>query len=340
MPGDSSPDNAEDSSIHIAKSLYVGDIRGRRGTMADALRIGIVGCAEHTHGKVWGNLLASEAGARYGMRPVAVWDRDHRAAEALAKVAGAKVVSRPDEAGTDVDGVMITESMPDRYLALSKPFIERGMRVFLNRPFAGSMADAHEIVRLSERHGAKIYSASALYHTQAGQKAREMVKTVEPIRLFSVTGASDHLGFYLPHAIAAMVSVLGTGVRIVRAMSLKAIPEDPQRAAAPVVVYIEYAPEARLGPVRGTVNMIGPAATWYGFTMALFGARGEMDPVHFEVTYDLLLQEMARFFRTGVEPIPREVILEKTAIFYGALASARRNGAPVEVGRLVQGHRQ
>jgi hypothetical protein len=70
--------------------------------------------------------------------------------------------------------------------------------------------------------------------------------------------------------------------------------------------------------------------------MHLNGARGEMEPVKFEVTYEHLLDAMARFFRTGEEPIPRSVILEKTCIFHGALASAKRNGATVDVGRLMR----
>ncbi len=304
--------------------------------MADALKIGIVGCADNTHGKVWGELLASEAGAAYGMKPVAVWDRSPQAAEALARATGARAAADPEDAGRDVDGVMITELMPDRYLSLARPFLKRGMRVFFNRPFAGSVADAHATVSLAERHGARIYSASALYHTVAGAKARDALETIGPVRLFNLTGPTDHIGFYLPHAVAAMVSVLGTGVKTVRAISLRTDQDDPQKAAAPVVVYVEYEPTSPIGPARGTLNMIGPGAKWYGFSMNLYGANGELDPVRFEVTYEHLLHEMARFFRTGEEPIPREVIIEKTSIYYAALSSARRSGAPSDVRRLVR----
>jgi hypothetical protein len=88
---------------------------------------------------------------------------------------------------------------------------------------------------------------------------------------------------------------------------------------------------------RGTVQMIGPRATWYGFTMNLFGANGAGEPIRFEVTYDRLLETIAAFFRTGIEPIPHAVILEKTCIFHAALASAQRASRPVNVARLVAG---
>lgn len=305
--------------------------------MDEPLKIGIVGCAEGTHGKVWAELLASEAGARFGMKPAAVWDRSSESARALAQAIGARAAPSANEAGEGVDGVMITELLPDRYLELVTPFLQRGMRVFLNRPFAGSVADAHAIVRLAAKHGARIYSASALYHTRAAATAMERLEKIKPLRLFTVTGPSDHIVFYLPHAIAAMVSVLGTGVSTVRAVSLKPMTDDRTRAADPVVVYVEYGSNASVGPARGVVQMIGPGATWYGFTISMFGAGGEAEPVHFEVTYDHLLETMAAFFRTGDEPIPPSVIIEKTCIYHAAVASARKDCSPVDVARLVRG---
>jgi len=304
--------------------------------MGEPLKIGIVGCAEGTHGKVWGELLAKPDGARFGMQPTRVWDSSPDAAQALASATGATVVRHPDMAAEGVDGVMITELMPYRYLELAKPMLQKGMRLFLNRPFAGSVDDAHEILRLAARHGAKVYSASALYHTKAAIGAREELKRIQPLRLFNVTGASDHVGFYLPHAIAAMASVLGTGVARIRSLSLATKPDDPQQATEPVVVYVEYGADSSVGSARGTVQMIGPGASWYGFSMSMFGAHGEAAETRFEVTYDHLLETMARFFQTGEEPVPREAILEQTCVFYAALTSARKASAVVDLGRLMR----
>lgn len=304
--------------------------------MESPLRVGIVGCGEGTHGKVWGELLARPDGARFGMKPVWVWDSVPVDAQALADASGASVVRHPASGADQVDGVLITELMPYRYLTLARPFLEKGMRVFLNRPFAGSVDDAHEIVRLAARHGAKVYSASALYHTQAALKAREELKRIQPLRLFNVTGASDHIGYYLPHAIAAMSSVLGTGVAKVRSLRLTTKPEDPHHAAGPVVIFVEYGADASVGPACGTVQMIGPGSSWYGFSMSMFGAHGEAEETRFKVTYDHLLETMAGFFRTGEEPVPREAILEQTCVFYAALASGRKSGACVDVGRMLK----
>ncbi|MBD3176484.1 MAG: hypothetical protein GF320_14995 [Armatimonadia bacterium] len=180
--------------------------QGERGPV----RVGIVGCGPGTHGEVWARMLASPDGAHLGMVPTKVWDADADTARALAEECGTEAVATHLEAGEDVDGVLITELLPERYLELSRPFLERGMKVFYNRPFAGSIADAKEICRLAKEHGAPVYSASALYHTEAGAAARESLKEWSPVRLFTMTGPTDHIVFYLPHAIAALVSVLGT----------------------------------------------------------------------------------------------------------------------------------
>lgn len=308
---------------------------GGAGAAAPPLKLSIVGCGEGTHGKVWAEMLTAPDGARFGMRPTRVWDARPEAAEQVARATGAEVVADPRAAGDDVDGVLITDLMPDGYLALARPFLEAGRRVFLNRPFAGSVADARAILDLAARHDARVYSASALYHTAAGDAARAALPGLGPIRLFNVVGPSDHLVFYLPHAIAALVSVLGPGVTTVQALSLETRPEEPRLATGPVVLYLRYGPQAAAG-ARGALEMVGPGARWYGFRLKLFGLENESEEVRFEVSYDALLHRMAAFFRTGEEPVPRAVLLEKTAIHYAALFSAKRGGRPVDVPELIR----
>lgn len=299
--------------------------------MLGELRVGIVGCGENTHGRAWAEMLGGQTGEELGMRPGAVWDADRAAAEVVAATSGARVADRFEDVANGVHGVLITEVYPDRYLELARPFLQSGMRVFINRPFAASMDDAREIVRLSREYGAAIYSASALFHTEAGAKAREALASLGEIRLFASTGPTDFLTWYLPHAIAGLVSVLGTGIASVRALSLSPREDDPHRAAAPVLIHAAYGPGAAHGRAEGIIQMVGPGANWYGFTLKLFGTERDSDEIRFEVSYEPLLRTMARFFRTGEEPIPPAVILEKTAIFHASLESARRGGAAVRL---------
>lgn len=302
----------------------------------DDIRIGIVGCSEGTHGKVWAEMISQPNARTFGMRPMRVWDADPAAADLVARSTHAIAVRDPAEAGLGMDGVWITELHPTNYLALARPYLERGMRLFFNRPFAGSIADAREIIRLARAHGARIYSASALYHTSVLARAQDQVAKLGGVRLFNVTGPTDHLTFYMPHAIACMTSVLGVGVRTVQAIQLAEDPTDSHKTMAPVLATVQYAQDSRCGPATGTIQMVGPGASWYGFRLKAFGPNGETEDIHFDVGYELLLEKMSAFFRTGEEPIAPSTILEKTAVYYGIRESAHLRGRPVDITRRMR----
>jgi predicted dehydrogenase len=295
--------------------------------MGDAMKVGMVGCDRIGHGRAWAEMLAQDEQAFIGMRVAKVWDEDRDLAKELAERIGAVAVDDLREVGEGVEGILITELFPDRYLDLARPFLEDGRRVFFNRPFAGSVADAREIVRVAREHGAKIYSASALYHTPAGEAARARLSEIAPVKLFTMTGPTDHIYFYLPHAIAATVSVLGPGIERVQAVKLVPREDEPTLSDGAVIVYVEYASGA-----RGVMEMMGPGVDSYAFLLKMFGAKGEAEEVRFEVSYVPMLQTMREFFATGEEPVAAETLVEMTAVFYGAIESAKEGGKMVEVG--------
>ncbi len=294
--------------------------------MSEAMKAGMVGCDRIGHGWAWADMLRQSEQAFIGMRVAKVWDEDRALAEELAELIGAVAVDDRREVAEGTEGILITELFPDRYLELARPFLEAGRRVFFNRPFAGSAADAREIVRLAREHDARIYSASALYHTPAGEAAKARLGEIAPVKLFNMIGPTDHIQFYLPHAIAAVVSVLGPGIERVQAVKLTPREDDPRLSDGPVIVYVEYASGA-----RGVMEMMGLGVDSYAFLLKMFGAKGEADEVRFEVSYVPMLETMREFFATGVEPVAAETLVEMTAVFYAAIESAKEGGKMVEL---------
>jgi hypothetical protein len=69
--------------------------------------------------------------------------------------------------------------------------------------------------------------------------------------------------------------------------------------------------------------------------LKLVGLKKEAE-VQFEVSYDILLETMAGFFRTRIEPISHAMLLKKTAVFYACLASARRGGRMVKISEILK----
>jgi hypothetical protein len=289
-------------------------------------RLGIVGCADQSHGKLWAEMLSKPEAAQYHLWPVKLWDADPANAQALAEVTGAAWVRDLAEVGDGVDGILITGLHPERYLEWSRPFLQMGHRVFYDQPLAGSLADAQETIRLARRHGAKISSGSALDNMRAARQVQKQLEEIGPVQVFTVTGPTGSVAENLPQVIDCLVSTLGPGIATVQAVRL--VWSDTRLADGPVIVYVEY---EEPGPACGLIQLVGPGSDWYGFRLKLFGARDEGKEIVFDVSTDPLFRLMRQFFQTGIEPVPHAVLLEKTAVFYAALQSAEEGGSIMDI---------
>ncbi|TJZ67452.1 Gfo/Idh/MocA family oxidoreductase [Chitiniphilus eburneus] len=292
------------------------------------LRLGIVGCAPFTHGRMWAEQWQREP--EHGLIAARLWDDDPAIAGQLAERLGASVADSPDAVADDCDGILITVLDADRYLELVRPHLLAGRRVFLNRPLAGNLGDAREILALAEAHGARVYSASALLHTHAAERIRAVLAELGELRFFSVTGPTDTADWYLPHLFACLAGTLGCGLARVLHADLPCIDGDPHRLSGPAIVSVEYGQDAAIGPVRGVLALVGPGSDWYGFTLKLYGSLGISQDLEFDVGYGLMFAAMRDFFATGAEPLPRALMLEQTAAHYAVLRAAREGG-PAEI---------
>ncbi|WP_148715909.1 Gfo/Idh/MocA family oxidoreductase [Chitinolyticbacter meiyuanensis] len=288
--------------------------------MSNALRIGIIGCADYTHGRMWARQWHQEA--QHGLVAARVWDADASVAVALANEIGAEVVSTPQAVAEGCDGVVIATLQPADYLALAAPHLAAGRRVFLNRPLAGSVADARSVFALADAHSAAVYSASALLHTRAASRIRATLAEIGALRYFSLVGPTDTADWYLPHLYACLASTLGPGLARVVQADLPSLSGDPHRLRGPATVMVEYAADSPVGAARGTLTLLGPGSDWYGFTLKLYGSSGVSAELDFDVGYELLFAAMRRFFLDGTAPTPRALMLEQVAAHYATLQAA------------------
>jgi predicted dehydrogenase len=76
--------------------------------------------------------------------------------------AGVEIVDSIDVLLTKCD-VVLLESVDGRpHLAQARPVIEAGKPLFIDKPLAGSLADAMAIYRLAEKHQVPVFSSSSL----------------------------------------------------------------------------------------------------------------------------------------------------------------------------------
>lgn len=72
----------------------------------------------------------------------------------------------------EVDAAILLEKDGGRHLELARPFIERGLPVYVDKPFTSTVKDAEALVKLTEKHGAAVFAGSALRQTKEMAEAK------------------------------------------------------------------------------------------------------------------------------------------------------------------------
>ncbi len=200
-------------------------------------------------------------------------------------------------------------------LALGKP-------VFIDKPFATSTADAREIVALARATGTPIMSASSLRYAAGIADLKTPVEKVVSCEAFGPAAIyEDYPGlfWYGIHSAEVLISFLGHDCRTVRCISYPATD----------VVLGEWA-DGRLGVMRGTrfeKNDFGCVLHTSAGTR--LGLSAPKPP-----SYYLLMQQVIRFFTTGVSPVPIEETLAIVSFLEAADRSKAQGGAVVDVAAL------
>lgn len=212
-----------------------------------------------------------------------------------------------------VDGRQHLEQF--RQLALGKP-------VFIDKPFATATADAREIIALARATGTPIMSSSSLRYAAGIADLKTPAETVVSCEAFGPAAIREDypgLFWYGIHSAEVLFSFLGHDCRTVRCISY------PGTDA----VLAEWA-DGRLGVMRGTrfeKNDFGCVLhTSAGTRLGLSASKPP--------SYYLLMQQVIRFFATGVSPVPIEETFAIVSFLEAADRSKVQGGAVVDVAAL------
>lgn len=234
---------------------------------------------------------------------------------------GVAVVQRPEELLGRVDGVLVESNDGGLHREQALPFLEAGLPVFVDKPFATSVADAQAMLDAARRKGVPIMSASSLRYAQevrqfqaqaATNGATLGAQTYSPASLHPRNPGLFHYGV---HGVEMLYALMGTGCASVRCMF---------QEGAEVVVGTWT--DGRLGLVRGTRQGTGA----YGFTA--FCEKGVVaTPVDARFIYRELVQQIVGMFTTKTMPIPADELLEVVAFQEAALQSKEAGGDEVHL---------
>jgi hypothetical protein len=218
-----------------------------------------------------------------------------------------------------VDAVLI-ESVDGRvHLEQVKPVFAAGKRVFIDKPLAASYDDARTIARLGREKNVAWFSSSSLRFYASVQALRA------DAALGPILGAETHgpspfeahhpdLSWYGIHAVEMLFTLMGPGCRSVTRVHT---PDTD--------VVVGKWSDGRLGTFRGL------RSGKEGYGMTVFGRQGIRSVAPVTGGYPVLVQEIVKFFRTGVPPVDPAETLEIMAFIAAADRSKARGGAEVQL---------
>ncbi|MDI9385414.1 MAG: Gfo/Idh/MocA family oxidoreductase [Verrucomicrobiota bacterium] len=228
---------------------------------------------------------------------------------------GVRIYDTIEELCENVDGVLLESVSGLPHLEQARPVIAAGLPLFIDKPLAGSLADALEIARLAKAKGVPWFSASSLRFWSDVQKAAsaDVVGDVLGCDAYSPCAYEPHhpdLFWYGIHGVEILYTVMGSGCK------------EVTRVTTPDTDFVVGLwSDGRIGTFRGTRKGN------HGYGCTTFGTKGNYTASGH--SYKGLMEALVQFFKTGEPPFPNEVSLEILAFMEAAREAKDAPGKPV-----------
>ena len=250
------------------------------------------------------------------------WNRVAGYTKEIQQKYGVEIVDSIDALLEKVD-VVFLESVDGRpHLDQVKPVFKAHKPVFIDKPVAGSLADALKIYRLAKESNTPCFSSSSLRFSPGilGMSQNSRVGKVLGCDAYGPCSLEAHhpdLFWYGVHGVETLFTIMGTGcVSVTRAHT-----KDTDFVTG-------VWKDGRIGTFRGT------RAGKYDYGATVFGTAGTA-PSGGYAGYEPLVVEICKFFKTGKPPVSAEETIEIFAFMEAADESKRQGGAPVTLESVV-----
>ncbi len=300
----------------------------------EPLRAGIIGC-DTSHVPAFTKLLNSERtddDPMSGVRVVAAFpggsddiassrDRVEGFTQQLRDM-DVEVVESIADLLDRVD-VVLLESVDGRsHLEQIRPVLEAGKPVFVDKPIAASVADAVEIFRLAEEHGVPIFSSSMMRFVPEIATARNNaaigdIAGCDAYSPCTLEPTHPDLFWYGIHGVETLFAVMGPGCQSVT---------RTQTDGTDVVTGVWK--DGRIGCFRG----IRTGKQEFGALVV-----GTKSIAHLKRTgsYEPLVAEIVKFFKSGMPPVSSTETLEIIAFMEAAERSKADKGCSVSLQEVL-----
>jgi predicted dehydrogenase len=221
-----------------------------------------------------------------------------------------------------VDVVLLETNDGRPHLEQALPVLKAGKRLFIDKPIAGSLADAVAIFEAARRYNTPVFSSSSLRYTEGAQAIRNGsigdVVGCDAYSPCSLEPTHPDLYWYGIHGVESLFTVMGTGCQTVT---------RSHTDTTDVVVGVWE--DGRIGTFRG----LRSGKRGYGGTA--FGTDAT-EQIGSYGGYAPLVVQIVRFFRTGQVPVSEAETLEIYTFMEAADQSKRQGGVPVDMAQVLQ----
>ena len=243
-----------------------------------------------------------------------------------------RVCDTYEELLEDVDAAYIADSSSPGdgadHLELARPFLERGIPTFVDKPFAATLADAKEMIRLAEENGTVLMSASILAHTDVGKLFRRRFDEIGEVGLLIAKGVGPS-NSGVGHGLALAQGLVGYGVEWVECIG--SIPQE--------CILLHYANGLEAFVINAPNAVFPRACSFYASAYSNLGVVHSPpigDP-EFHTGTRRIVELFRQMVETGRPPIPYEHILVRIAIIEAARL-AQQEGRRVTLHEVYEAH--
>ena len=312
---------------------------------AELINVGILTTQGGHINSIWGPLINPTDGKTRltGMVMTHAWDIDNDSLDNFARKFNVQKVKHYYDMIDKVDAVIMADFASLFWNHdLVRPYLEAGVPIFINRPFASSLEHAADIIGTAEQHGTPIMCASSLEYVQAVDSIRTLLPELGEITGYVADNAMSDYATHGVHGIYFVYACVGGGIKSVSYQA-----SDWTRPNG--VMTFHYKGRDGGDDFWGALQQAyrsGSAWIKVCGRGATSRADGYKNDVSVERQMDWpregrgdvtdsaiwlpMIHAMQRMFETGTMPEPYENIYEKTQMFIGGFYSLlEKNGAPV-----------
>ena len=248
-----------------------------------------------------------------------VWCEDLQRAQHIARTCHIEhVVQRPADVIGRVDAVIIPTDLGDEHLQRSRPFIDAGLPVFIDKPLTTNVDHLRQFAQWRTL-GKAILSTSAMRYAREYTDLRPRLAEIGTLRLITVTTPKSWERYGI-HALDAVYGVLPQGGWV------SAIDTGTDRHA---IVHLR-----RRDEVDVIIAAIDDLYGCFG-CVNVYGTKGTLS-ARFADTFSAFkaqLQAFVDYVRTGIDPFPFDQTIEQMKMIIAASRS-RQEKRPVLLSEL------